>query len=255
VTALLAQRFGLEGRTALVTGARGGIGRATALALAEAGADLVLWGHRDNLDEAASEIAAYGRKVRTVAADLADGRAVRRVADEVLAEGPVDILVNNAGIIRRSPALAVDDGAWRAVLQVNLDAVFQLCRLFGAPMCERGYGKIVNIASMLSFQGGINVASYTASKHAVVGLTKALATEWAAGGVNVNAVAPGYVATANTAALRADVRREAEIRGRIPAGRWAEPADVAGAIVFLASPAANYVHGHVLAVDGGWLAR
>jgi 2-dehydro-3-deoxy-D-gluconate 5-dehydrogenase len=255
VTALLAQRFGLEGRTALVTGARGGIGRATALALAEAGADLVLWGHRDNLDEAASEVAACGRKVRTAVADLADVRAVRRVADEVLAEGPVDILVNNAGIIRRGPALAVDDGAWRAVLQVNLDAVFQLCRLFGAPMCERGYGKIVNIASMLSFQGGINVASYTASKHAVVGLTKALATEWAAGGVNVNAVAPGYVATANTAALRADVRREAEIRGRIPAGRWAEPADVAGAIVFLASPAANYVHGHVLAVDGGWLAR
>jgi len=255
MTAALAERFGLDGRTALVTGARGGIGRAAAVALAEAGANLVLWGHRDNLDEAASAVAACGRKARTVVADLADPLAVRTAADEVLADGPVDILVNNAGIIRRGPALAVDDAAWRSVLQVNLDAVFLLCRLFGGPMCARGYGKIVNVASMLSFQGGLNVVSYTASKHAVVGLTKALATEWAAGGVNVNAVAPGYVATANTAALRADVHREAEIRGRIPAGRWADPSDVAGAIVFLASPAANYVHGHVLAVDGGWLAR
>jgi len=141
------------------------------------------------------------------------------------------------------------------VLQVNLDAVFLLCRLFGEPMRERGRGKIVNVASLLSFQGGLNVASYTASKHAVAGLTKALANEWAAGGVNVNAVAPGYVVTANTAALRADTTRSDEIRARIPAGRWGEPADIAGAVVFLASPAADYVHGHTLVVDGGWLGR
>ena len=241
MTAALLQRFGLDGRTALVTGARDGIGRAAALALADAGADLVLWGHHDDLDD--------------VAADVADSVAVREAADQVLAGGPVDILVNNAGIIRRSPALATDFSTWREVLQVNLDAVFLLCRLFGEPMRERGRGKIVNVASLLSFQGGINVASYTASKHAVAGLTKALANEWAAGGVNVNAVAPGYVATANTAPLRADPVRDSEIRARIPAGRWGEPADIAGAVVFLSSAAADYVHGHTLVVDGGWLAR
>jgi 2-dehydro-3-deoxy-D-gluconate 5-dehydrogenase len=255
VTTALVQRFGLDGRTALVTGARDGIGKAAALALADAGADLVLWGHHDDLDAVTAEVERRGRKVRTVAADVADSGAVREAADQVLAGGPVDILVNNAGIIRRSPALATDFSTWREVLQVNLDAVFLLCRLFGEPMRERGRGKIVNVASLLSFQGGLNVASYTASKHAVAGLTKALANEWAAGGVNVNAVAPGYVVTANTAALRADTTRSDEIRARIPAGRWGEPADIAGAVVFLASPAADYVHGHTLVVDGGWLGR
>jgi 2-dehydro-3-deoxy-D-gluconate 5-dehydrogenase len=245
----------LEGRTALVTGARGGIGRAAAVGLAEAGADLVLWGHRENLDEAAAEVTAHGAKARTVVADLSDEVAIRHAAQRVLAESEVDILVNNAGIIRRGPALDLPDSDWSDVLQVNLNSVFLLSRLFGGPMCERRSGKVINIASMLSFQGGINVASYTVSKHAVAGLTRALANEWAPLGVNVNAVAPGYVATANTAVLRADPVREAEIRSRIPAGRWAQPHEIAGAVVFLASPAADYVHGHVLAVDGGWLSR
>jgi len=245
----------LDGRTALVTGARGGIGRAAAVALAEAGADLVLWGHQDNLDEAAAEVAAHGAKAKTVVADLGDESSVRRAAERVLAENQIDILVNNAGIIRRGPALDLSDSDWSAVLQVNLNSVFLLSRLFGGPMCERRSGKVINIASMLSFQGGINVTSYTVSKHAVAGLTRALANEWAPLGVNVNAVAPGYVATANTAVLRADPVREAEIRSRIPAGRWAQPHEIAGAVVFLASPAADYVHGHVLAVDGGWLSR
>jgi 2-deoxy-D-gluconate 3-dehydrogenase len=167
----------------------------------------------------------------------------------------VDILVNNAAIIARGPALETDERAWRTVMQVNVDSVALLCRMFGAPMCERRSGKIINVASVLSFQGGVNAASYAVSKQAVAGLTRALATEWAPRGVNVNAVAPGYVATANTAVLRTDRAREAEIRGRIPAGYWAQPADMGGAIVFLASRAADYVHGHLLAVDGGWLAR
>jgi len=247
--------FTLDGRTALVTGARSGIGRAAAVALAEAGADLVLWGRHDNLDEAAAAAAAYGGKVRTVVADLGDAEAVQRTAERVLAEHEVQILVNNAGIIRRGPALDMPDRDWTEVLQVNLNSVFQLSKLFGGPMCERGSGKIINIASMLSFQGGINVTSYTVSKHAIAGLTRALANEWAPRGVNVNAVAPGYVATGNTARLRSDPVREAEIRNRIPAGRWAQPQEIVGAIVFLASAAADYVHGHVLAVDGGWLSR
>jgi 2-dehydro-3-deoxy-D-gluconate 5-dehydrogenase len=250
-----AELFGLHGRTALVTGARTGIGHAAALALADAGADLVLWGRRDDLGDVAAEVTARGRKARTVAADLADADAVRTAADRVLAGGPVDVLVNNAGITSRGPVLDTTDAAWRGVLQVNLDAVFLLCRLFGKPMCERGTGKIVNIASMLSFQGGLNVAGYAASKHAVAGLTKALATEWAGHGVNVNAVAPGYVVTGHTAPLLDDRTRATEISSRIPAGRWAQPTDIAGAVVFLASRAADYVHGHVLAVDGGWLAR
>jgi 2-dehydro-3-deoxy-D-gluconate 5-dehydrogenase len=248
-------QFGLDGQTAVVTGARSGIGRATALALAEAGADLVLWGHQDNLDTVAGEVAAWGRKVMTVVGDLSDEEEVHRAAERVLAEREVHILVNNAGIIRRGPALDMPDRDWSDVLQVNLDSVFLLSKLFGGPMCERRSGKIINVASMLSFQGGINVASYAVSKHAVAGLTRALANEWAARGVNVNAVAPGYVATGNTAVLRADPVRDAEIRARIPAGRWAQPHEIVGAVVFLASPAADYVHGHVLAVDGGWLAR
>lgn len=247
--------FVLDGRTAMVTGARDGIGRAVALALADAGADLVLWGHHDNLDETAAAVESRGVKVKTVVADLSDPDAIRPATERVLADVEVHILVNNAGIIRRGPALRMPDEDWDDVLRVNLDSVFLLSRLFGGPMCERGSGKIINVASLLSFQGGVNVTSYTVSKHAVAGLTRALATEWAPLGVNVNAVAPGYVATANTAALRANPVREAEIRGRIPAGRWAQPDEIAGAVVFLASPAADYVHGHVLAVDGGWLAR
>lgn len=250
------ERFGLTGRTALVTGARTGIGHATALALAGAGADLVLWGRTDDgMDELVGEVEGLGRRASRVAADLADLDDVAAVAATVLDRHDVDILVNNAGTIRRAPAVEVRREDWRAVLDVNLDALFLLCQLIGAPMLDRGQGKIVNVASLLSFQGGIRVPAYAASKHAVAGLTRALANEWAAAGVNVNAVAPGYIATNNTAALRADPAREPEIRSRIPAGRWGEPDDVASAVVFLASPAADYVHGHVLVVDGGWMAR
>jgi 2-deoxy-D-gluconate 3-dehydrogenase len=250
------QWFGLSGKTALVTGARTGIGRAVALALADAGADVVLWGHRaGGLDEVAVEVGARGRRASAVTADLGDPDAVRRSATAILAEHRIDVLVNNAGVIRRGPAADTPAEDWRTVLDVNLTALFLLCQLVGAPMLARGSGKIVNVASMLSFQGGVRVPAYTASKHAVAGVTKALANEWAPGGVNVNAIAPGYIATANTAVLRADRTREPEIRTRIPAGRWGEPDDLAGAVVFLASAASDYVHGHVLAVDGGWLAR
>lgn len=250
------EHFGLAGRTALVTGARTGIGRATALALASAGADLVLWSRTDEgMDELVTEVEGLGRRASRVAADLADLDDVADVAATVLDRHDVDILVNNAGTIRRAPAVEVRREDWRAVLDVNLDALFLLCQLIGVPMLSRGHGKIVNVASLLSFQGGIRVPAYTASKHAVAGLTRALANEWAAAGVNVNAVAPGYIATNNTAPLRADAAREHEIRSRIPVGRWGGPDEVASAIVFLASPAADYVHGHVLVVDGGWMAR
>lgn len=249
-------RFGLGERTALVTGARTGIGAAAARALAHAGADVILWGRSpDGMSAVARDIEATGRQATVVAADLADLDAVARTADAVLAQQRVDILVNSGGIIHRQPAAEVSRKEWRAVLDVNLDAVFFLCQAFGGPMRTRGQGKIVNVASLLSFQGGIRVPAYTASKHAVAGITRALANEWAADGVNVNAVAPGYIVTDNTAPLRADPVREREIRSRIPVGRWGEAEEVADAIVFLASPAADYVHGHLLVVDGGWLAR
>lgn len=252
----LEERFGLAGRTALVTGARTGIGRASALALAEAGADLVLWGREAaDLEDVAAEARALGRVVRTVGADLSDPSAVEATAADVLLETQVDVLVNNAGTIRRADAVETTFEDWRAVLSTNLDSAFLLAQAFGRPMTERGSGAIVNIASLLSFQGGIRVPAYAASKHAVAGLTKALANEWAASGVTVNAVAPGYVVTDNTEALRADPEREPAIRSRIPAGRWAEVEDIVGAVVFLASPAGAYVNGHVLVVDGGWLAR
>jgi len=252
----LERSYGLAGRTAVVTGARTGIGRASALALAGAGANLILWG-RDvhDLDDVAVDVASLGVDMWAVGADLGDLAEVESLANEILDDGPVDILVNNAGMIARGPSASVGREAWREVLTVNLDSVFLLSQLFGVPMTERGRGTIVNIASLLSFQGGPNVAAYTASKHAIAGLTKALANEWAALGVNVNAVAPGYVVTNNTEALRNDPDRESAIRARIPAGRWAEPDDIAGAVAFLASPAARYIHGHVLVVDGGWIGR
>lgn len=252
----LAGTFGLNGKVALVTGARTGIGRACAVALAQAGADLVLWGRETSkLDEVAGEVEGLGRSVHRVSGDLADIDAVSRAADAVLGQTRVDIVVNNGGMIARRPAQDVTYADWQRVLTTNLDAAFVLSQRLGAPMLERGSGAIVNIASLLSFQGGISVPAYAASKHGVAGLTKALANEWAPRGVNVNAVAPGYVSTNNTAALRADPEREPEIRARIPAGRWATPEDIATAVMFLASPAASYVHGHVLVVDGGWLAR
>jgi 2-deoxy-D-gluconate 3-dehydrogenase len=247
--------FRLDGRTALVTGAGSGIGRAIALALGSAGADLVLLSERDNLEDARSELVAVGSSVQCVVCDLRDGAALPGRIGALLEHTPVDVLVNNAGIIRRAPAATFGEDDWDDVLQVNLNAAFRLSQLVAEPMMRRGRGKIINMASLLSFQGGLHVASYAASKHAVAGITKALANEWAAHGVQVNAIAPGYIETDVTAALRADPARRDGILERIPAGRWGRPEDVAGAALFLASSAADYVNGHVLVVDGGWLAR
>jgi 2-dehydro-3-deoxy-D-gluconate 5-dehydrogenase len=247
--------FDLSGSTALVTGARSGIGRAIAVGLAEAGADVVLHGHSDNLSDAEEAIRASGRTARRWVRDLSRLDGLADEAAALAGETPIDILVNNAGIIRRAPALSASDADWRDVLTVNLEAPYVLSRALGGPMVERGRGKVVNIASLLSFQGGLNVVGYTASKHAIVGMTRALSNEWAPYGVQVNALAPGYIATDNTAPLRADPDREPQIRGRIPAGRWGTTGDLVGAAIFLASAASDYVTGQVLAVDGGWLAR
>lgn len=244
----------LAGRRAVVTGAGGGIGLACARALAERGADLVLVG-RESVHRGADELRAEGHRVSTVACDLSDLAATSTVGAELAAGEPIDILINNAGIIHREPAVDHAPDAWGRVLDVDLNAVWLLTQAVGRGMVDRRYGRIVTIASLLSFQGGINVVSYAASKHAVVGMTKALANEWGAAGVTVNAIAPGYVRTDNTTALREDASREREIRGRIPAGRWADAADIAGPTAFLCGPDAAYVNGHVLVVDGGWLAR
>jgi len=247
--------FSLKGRTVLVTGARTGIGKAIAVGLAQAGADLVVLGHSPDFAEVTAEAEAAGAGVETIIVDLADPDAVEPALAGLLARREVDVLVNNAGIIHRQPATDVSLADWRRVQAVNLDSVFALSQAVGRQMTARGSGKIITIASLLSFQGGINVSGYTTSKHAVAGLTKALANEWAPYGVQVNAIAPGYIATNNTEALRADADREPAIRGRIPAGRWGTPEDLVGAAVFLASPASDYVNGHVLVVDGGWLSR
>jgi len=249
--------FDLSSRTALVTGCRRGIGRAAAVALAAAGADVV--GVSATLEpgsEVGAEVEALGRDFRAYRCNFADRSALYGLVAAVRSDvGAVDILVNNAGTIARAPAAEHPDEMWDRVLEVNLSSQFILSRELGKDMLARGRGKIVFVASMLSFQGGITVPGYTASKSAVAGLTKALANEWAGAGVNVNAVAPGYVATDNTQALQDDPVRREQITTRIPAGRWAEPEDIAGAIVFLSSPAADYVHGVVLPVDGGWLGR
>ena len=254
---MILDSFRLDGRVALVSGGHRGLGQGYAVALAEAGADIALL-DRSDPTETAARVRALGRRAVWVPADLAVDRAEQLAAavDTVVAElGHLDILVNNAGIIRRAPAVEVAPADWDEVLTVNLDAVFHLCQAAGRVMLAQGHGSIINIASMLSYQGGVFVPAYTAAKHAVAGLTKALANEWAAYGVNVNAIAPGYIATDNTAPLRADPQREAAIVARIPAGRWGTPEDLTGAIVFLASDTARYVHGTVLPVDGGWLAR
>jgi len=248
--------FRLDGRVALVTGSRRGLGRAAALALAEAGADLVLV-DRGEATETVARALALGRRVHAVHCDLSSvtpAELHRVVADATESLGAVDILVNNAGMIRRHPAADYPAEDWDEVLTVDLDAVFHLSQAAGRRMLDRGWGRIINIASMLSFQGGRFVPAYAAAKHGVAGLTKAMANEWTARGVTVNAIAPGYMATDNTAALRADAEREASIVARIPAGRWGTPADLQGAVVFLASEAAAYVSGAVLPVDGGWLA-
>lgn len=247
--------FDLSGKTAIVTGANTGIGQGIAVALAEAGAEVALVG-RSSADETAEKVRALGRKAALIRADLSTIEPVQEVVDRTLSElGGLDILVNNAGIIRRADAVDFTEEDWDAVVDTNLKSVFFLCQAAGRHMIGQGGGKIINIASMLSFQGGIRVPSYTASKSGVAGLTKLLANEWAGKGINVNAIAPGYIATNNTAALQADESRNRQILERIPSGRWGDPSDLGGAAVFLASSAADYVQGHVLAVDGGWLAR
>ncbi|WP_274992052.1 SDR family oxidoreductase [Promicromonospora iranensis] len=248
--------FSLSGRTAVVTGASKGIGLGIATLLARAGADVigVSTTMPDGDSDARRAVEAAGRSFTPIATDLSDRAAVTELCDR-LAEREVDVLVNNGGTIRRAPAAEHPDADFDHVIEVNLRSAWTLSREVGRAMLGRGHGKIVNTASMLSFQGGVNVPGYTSSKSALAGLTKALANEWAGRGVNVNAVAPGYVATDNTDALRSDADRNAEILGRIPAGRWATPEDIAGAVLYLAAPASDYVHGAILPVDGGWLAR
>ncbi|MGZ3217254.1 2-dehydro-3-deoxy-D-gluconate 5-dehydrogenase KduD [Paracoccus sp. T5] len=238
--------FSLEGRTALVTGANTGIGQAIAVALSQAGAEVIASGRRD-----CDETLALMGGGRSLTLDFADPMAAR----DVFADQQIDILVNNAGIIRREDAVDFTETDWDEVMDVNLKALFFTCQAFARAALPRGRGKIVNIASLLSFQGGIRVPSYTASKHGVAGLTKLMANEWAAKGLNVNAIAPGYIETNNTEALRADPDRSKAILDRIPAGRWGRPEDIGQTAVFLAAPASDYVNGAVLNVDGGWLAR
>ena len=251
----MAVSFDLTGKAALVTGANTGIGQAIAVALAEAGADVAVAG-RSEPAETLQLIGEAGRKAANIAADLSSIEPVQRVVDEAVAGlGRLDILVNNAGIIRRADALDFTQADWDAVVDTNLKSLFFLSQAAGRHMVARGSGKIVNIASLLSFQGGIRVPSYAAAKSGVAGVTKALANEWASKGIQVNAIAPGYISTNNTTALREDETRNRQILERIPAGHWGRPQDIAGAAVFLASSAADYVTGHVLAVDGGWLAR
>lgn len=251
-------RFKLDGATALVTGCRRGIGRSIALGLAEAGADIA--GVSRSLEPAGSEIetqiTALGRKFYGYACDFANRKALYAFIQRVSADLPrLDILVNCAGAILRKPAAEHPDEYWDAMIETNLNSQFILSREIGKKMLERGAGKIIFIASLLSFQGGITVPGYSASKGGIAQLTKALANEWAGKGVQVNAIAPGYIATDNTTALRADPERNAAILARIPAGRWGEPQDLQGATVFLASRASDYVNGTIITVDGGWMAR
>jgi 2-deoxy-D-gluconate 3-dehydrogenase len=249
--------FRLDGSVALVTGASAGLGAAIAAALADAGADVAAHGHTRSPATTCENIRRAGRRADAIVGDLSDRRVSDRLVDDVIdAFGRLDILVNNAGTIRRSPAVEYSDADWDHVIETNLTSAFRLARAAGRHMIRSGRGgKIINVASLLSFQGGITVPAYAAAKGGLAQITKALANEWASKHINVNAIAPGYMETDNTAALRADSIRSRQILDRIPAGRWGAPEDVAGAAVFLASPAASYIHGHVLVVDGGWLGR
>ena len=253
---MILEAFKLDGKVALVTGASAGLGAAIAIALAEAGADVVCHGNSRAPDTTCEAIYSLGKRTLAIRGDLQDPTMSRRLIESTIQElGAVDILVNNAGMIRRAPAVDYAEEDWAAVIEVNLSSVFWLSQSAGRHMIERGRGKIVNIASLLSFQGGITVPAYAASKAGVAGLTKALANEWAAKGINVNAIAPGYMRTDNTLALQRDETRNRQILERIPAGRWGEANDLAGAAVFLASAASDYLYGHVLVVDGGWMGR
>ena len=247
--------FNLDGRVALVTGASRGLGQAIAIALAEAGADIAAVS-TGQADATADKVQALGRRFLALQADLSTLEPIARIVGDTVAElGAIDILVNNAGLIRRADAVDFSEQDWDAVVDVNLKSAFFLAQAAGRTMIAAGRGKIINIASMLSFQGGIRVPSYTASKSGLAGITRLLANEWASKGVNVNAIAPGYMSTDNTAQLRADAARNQAILERIPAGRWGEPRDLGGAAVFLAAPASDYVNGAIIPVDGGWLAR
>ena len=249
--------FRLDGKIAVVTGSERGLGRGMAVALAQAGADVLGVTYAAAAPETAAAIAATGRRYVHVQADLSSIEPIPRIIDAALAAyGRIDILVNNAGLITRNDSVDFTEKEWDDVMNINIKAAFFMCQAVGRQfIAQGGGGKIVNIASMLSFQGGIRVPSYTASKSGIKGITMLLANEWAKHGVNVNAIAPGYMATDNTTQLRADEARNAEILGRIPAGRWGTPEDLGGAVVFLSSAAADYINGYTLAVDGGWLAR
>ncbi|MBU5593795.1 2-dehydro-3-deoxy-D-gluconate 5-dehydrogenase KduD [Amphibacillus sp. MSJ-3] len=248
--------FSLKDKVAIVTGGNTGLGQGYSVALAKAGADLFIVTYDNDWDETRELVEATGRKVAFFQADLSDREQLKASVEKCMeVYGRIDVLVNNAGTIRRSPLLEYKEEDWDAVLKINLDAVYLMSQEVAKIMVKQKSGKIVNIASMLSFQGGKFVPSYTASKHAVAGLTKSFANELAEHNVQINAIAPGYVATANTAPIRADESRNAEILSRIPAGKWAKPSDLMGTVVFLSSPASDYVNGHILAVDGGWLAR
>jgi 2-deoxy-D-gluconate 3-dehydrogenase len=250
--------FKLVGKVALVTGASRGLGAAMACALASAGADLALHSNEHPAQATAERIAAIdGRRTELLTADLSNRVAADKlVGDTITAFGRIDILVNNAGIIRRRPAAQHTDDEWDVVIEVNLSNAFRMCRAVGRHLLEREQpGKIINVASLLSFQGGVTVPGYAAAKGGLMQLTKALANEWASHGINVNAIAPGYMQTDNTRALREDPQRNRQITERIPAGRWGTPDDLGGAAIFLASNASDYVHGHVLVVDGGWMGR
>jgi len=248
--------FSLDGRKALVTGASRGIGKAVAIGLARAGADVALVSRSDALLQTAREIEKLGRKALVIRKDLSRPEAAEEVVGAAVEKfGRLDILVNNAGTTCRAPVEDYGDEDWKIVIELNLNAVFRLCRAAGRVMLTQGYGKIVNVASLMSFQGGITIPAYTASKHGVAGLTKSFANEWAGRNITVNAIAPGYVLTEVTAPLQKDRVRNRQILERIPQGRWAEPEDMVGAVIFLASDASRYVQGHVLVVDGGWLSR
>jgi 2-deoxy-D-gluconate 3-dehydrogenase len=255
--ATIPECFSLKGRNALITGSRTGLGAGMAIGLAQAGANVVVNGSTDKgIDDVCEAVRACGVKAVRGVADIATAKACEELVELTVRElGSIDILINNAGIIRRGPVADFSEKDWTENLEVNLNAVFRLSQMAGRRMLAQGYGKIINIASMLSFQGGIRVPAYAASKGAVAQLTKAMANEWASQGVNVNAIAPGYMDTNNTAVLKADPVRSRQIMERIPAGRWGTPEDLAAAAVFLASPASDYMHGHVLVVDGGWMAR
>jgi 2-dehydro-3-deoxy-D-gluconate 5-dehydrogenase len=253
---LILDQFRLDGKTALITGASAGLGAAMAIALAEAGADVVCHGHSHSSKQTCMQIEKLGCRATAIQADLSQPGAAEELFEKAQKLAPVDIVVNNAGIIRRAEAIDYCDQDWTAVLQVNLNSVWKLCQSAGRAFCRRkSAGKIINIASLLAFQGGVTVPAYAASKGAVAQLTKALANEWASHNVNVNAIAPGYMRTDNTSSLQDDELRNRQILERIPAGRWGQPTDICGAVVFLASAASSYVHGHVMVVDGGWMGR